>query len=65
MQTIDILEGISNTEDGVFAADEDQRIVHWNEAVLHMAAKDNSEVREWCCPVYDHLLVFKKLNKIT
>ena len=35
------------------------------EAVLHMAAKDNSEVREWCCPVYDHLLVFKKLNKIT
>lgn len=35
------------------------------EAVLHMAAKDNSGVREWCCPVYDHLLVFKKLDKIT
>ncbi|MCI0899999.1 MAG: hypothetical protein J4N70_03635 [Chloroflexi bacterium] len=35
------------------------------EAVLHMAAGDNSEVREWCCPVYDHLLVFKKLDKVS
>lgn len=34
-------------------------------AVLHMAAADNSEVREWCCPVYDHLLVFKKLDKVS
>ncbi len=35
------------------------------EAVLRMAVKDNSEVREWCCPVYEHLLVFKKLDKVT
>ena len=35
------------------------------EAVLRVAAKDNSEVREWCCPVYDHLLVFKKLDKVS
>lgn len=35
------------------------------ETVLHMAAADDSEVREWCCPVYDHLLVFKKLDKIS
>ena len=35
------------------------------EAVLHMATGDDSEVREWCCPVYDHMLVFKKLDKIT
>ncbi len=34
------------------------------EAVLHMATGDDSEIREWCCPVYDHLLVFKKLDKI-
>ena len=43
MQTIDILEGISNTEDGVFAADEDQRIVHWNagaEKILGYSAND-------------------------
>ena len=35
------------------------------EAVLRMAVADDSEVREWCCPVYDHLLVFKKLEKIS
>ena len=35
------------------------------EAVLNMAAADDSEIREWCCPVYDHLLVFKKLDKIS
>ena len=35
------------------------------EAVLHIAAADDSEVREWCCPVYDHLLVLKKLDKIS
>ena len=35
------------------------------EAVLRMAAADDSEIREWCCPVYDHLLVFKKLEKIS
>lgn len=34
------------------------------EAVLCMASEDHSEVREWCCPVYDHLLVFKKLDKV-
>lgn len=31
METIQLLKGISNTTDGVFAVDEDQRIVHWNE----------------------------------
>ncbi|MDA0264762.1 MAG: hypothetical protein O2803_11500 [Chloroflexi bacterium] len=35
------------------------------EEVLRLAAEDNSDVREWCCPIYDHLLVFKKLEKIT
>lgn len=36
------------------------------EAVLNMAAKDDdSEVREWCCPVYDHLLIFRKLDKVS
>ena len=36
------------------------------EAVLNMAAKDDdSEVREWCCPVYDHLLVFKRLDRFS
>ncbi|MEE8465652.1 MAG: hypothetical protein V3S68_04190 [Dehalococcoidia bacterium] len=35
------------------------------ETILHLAAVDDSEVREWCCPVYDHLLVFKKLDKIS
>ena len=35
------------------------------EAVLRIAAEDNSEDREWCCPVYDHLLVFKKLDKVS
>ena len=35
------------------------------EAVLRMAAADDSEIREWCCPVYDHLLVFKKLDKVS
>lgn len=34
------------------------------EKVLHMAADDDSDVREWCCPVYDHMLVFKKLDKV-
>ncbi len=43
METIQILESISNTEDGVFAVDEDQRIVHWNlgaEKILGYSAKD-------------------------
>ena len=35
------------------------------EAVLRMAAADDSEVREWCCPVYDHLLVFRKLENVS
>ena len=35
------------------------------EGVLHVAAADDSEVREWCCPVYDHLLVFRKLDKVS
>ncbi|MDA0264763.1 MAG: LuxR C-terminal-related transcriptional regulator [Chloroflexi bacterium] len=30
METLHLLENISNTADGVFAVDEDQRIVHWN-----------------------------------
>ncbi len=30
------------------------------EAVLRMAAADGQAVRRWCCPVYDHMLVFEK-----
>jgi hypothetical protein len=30
------------------------------EAVLRMAAADGQVVRQWCCPVYDHMLVFEK-----
>lgn len=43
METIHLLENISNTADGVFAVDEDQRIVHWNsgaENILGYSAKD-------------------------
>ncbi len=43
METIDLLENISNTADGVFAVDEDQRIVHWNsgaEMILGYSAKE-------------------------
>lgn len=43
METIQILENISNTEDGVFAVDEDQRIVHWNagaEKILRYSANE-------------------------
>lgn len=29
-------------------------------AVLRMAASERYDGREWCCPVYEHLLVFKK-----
>ena len=35
------------------------------ESILNMAAGTESEIREWCCPVYDHYLVFKKLDKVT
>ena len=31
METIQLLKSISNTTDGVFAVDENQRIVHWND----------------------------------
>ena len=32
------------------------------EAVLRMAAAANGEpeIKEWCCPIYDHLLVFRR-----
>lgn len=43
METIRILESISNTEDGVFAVDESQRIIHWNagaERILGFPAED-------------------------
>ena len=43
METIQLLEIISNTADGGFAVDEDQRIVHWNEGaekILGYSAKD-------------------------
>ena len=43
METIHLLENISNTADGVFAVDEDQRIVHWNagaEKILGYSDKD-------------------------
>ncbi len=43
METIHLLESIANTADGVFAVDEDQRIVHWNagaERILGYSAKD-------------------------
>jgi hypothetical protein len=35
------------------------------ELILNMAAGTDSETREWCCPVYDHYLVFKKLDKVS
>ena len=43
METSQLMEIISNTADGVFAVDEDQRIVHWNEGaenILGYSAKD-------------------------
>ena len=43
METVHILETISNTADGVFAVDEDQRIVHWNagaERILGYSSQD-------------------------
>lgn len=43
METLQILESISNTADGVFAVDEDQRIVHWNagaEMILGYSSQD-------------------------
>ncbi|MBC8279646.1 MAG: hypothetical protein H8E48_02565 [Chloroflexi bacterium] len=35
------------------------------EAVLRMAAGVDIDVKEWCCPIYDHLLVFEKQEKLT
>ena len=29
-------------------------------AVLQMAARDGQNVEQWCCPVYDHMLVLEK-----
>ena len=43
METIPVTEYILNTADGVFAVDEDQRIVHWNagaENILGSSAKE-------------------------
>ena len=43
MGTLQLLEHISNTADGVFAVDEDQRIVHWNvgaEMILGYSSQD-------------------------
>ena len=43
METTHLLESISNTADGVFAVDEEQRIIHWNagaERILGYSAKD-------------------------
>lgn len=30
------------------------------EAVLRSAAADTPDVDHWCCPIYDHLLVFRR-----
>lgn len=43
METAQLLESISNTADGVFAVDENQRIVHWNagaERILGYSSQD-------------------------
>jgi PAS domain S-box-containing protein len=43
METMHILETISRTDDGVFAVDEDQRIIYWNagaEKILGYSAQD-------------------------
>ncbi len=32
-------------------------------AVLELAADSEEEVQEWCCPVYDHMLVFRRQLK--
>lgn len=35
------------------------------QAMLRVAAEDsaNGDVQEWCCPVYEHMLVFRPLAK--
>ncbi|MBC8280208.1 MAG: PAS domain S-box protein [Chloroflexi bacterium] len=43
METIQLIKSFSNTTDGVFAVDEDQRIVHWNkgaERILGYTSRD-------------------------
>ncbi|MCH7841601.1 MAG: PAS domain S-box protein [Chloroflexi bacterium] len=44
METLQILESISNTADGVFAVDEDQRIVHWNEGAERILGYSSQDV---------------------
>ena len=43
IETVQLFENVSNTADGVFAVDEDQRIIHWNagaERILGYSSQD-------------------------
>jgi PAS domain S-box-containing protein len=44
METARIIESISNTTDGVFAVDEDQRIVHWNGGAERILGYSSEEI---------------------
>ena len=44
LETVQILENLSNTTDGVFAVDEDQRIVHWNAGAERILGFSSQEV---------------------
>ena len=44
IEMVQILENISNTTDGVFAVDENQRIVHWNEGAVRILWYSSREV---------------------
>ncbi|MBI4329042.1 MAG: hypothetical protein HY685_04155 [Chloroflexi bacterium] len=41
------------------------RVCPQAEAVLRLAAAGDGDVREWCCPIYDHLLVFRREGELT
>ena len=54
METVRILESISNTADGVFAVDEDQRIVHWNAGAERLLGYSSQEtLGRFCYEVID------------
>ena len=49
METVDLLESISNTADGVFAVDENQRIIHWNAGAENILGYRASDVLGCLC----------------
>ncbi len=44
METVELLESISNTADGVFAVDEGQRIIHWNAGAERILGYSSQEI---------------------